>query len=161
MEHVFQQTNIFILKVQILYLISFQHNQNGKLFWCHLNFGRVVTSFLDQQLNEDFHEVVFGYEIEDFLYIVIFGNCSAIQYSQKQPSRGVLRKRCSENSSKFTGEHPCRSAISIKLQSNFNKIALRHGCSLVNLLHVFRTTFTKNTSEGLLLYPLKGTLMQI
>ena len=50
-----------------------------------------------------------------------------------------------------TGVHPCRIAISIKLQSNFIEIALRHGCSLVNLLHIFRTPFLKNTSEWLLL----------
>ena len=48
--------------------------------------------------------------------------------------KGVL-KICS----KFTGKHPCRSANSIKLQSNFIEIALRYGCSPVNLLHVFRT----------------------
>ena len=53
--------------------------------------------------------------------------------------------------SKFTGEHPCRSAISIKLQSNFIKIALRYGCSPVNFLNVFRTPFLKNTSGRLLL----------
>ena len=53
--------------------------------------------------------------------------------------------------SKLTGEHLCRSAISMKLQSNFIEIALRHGCSPVNLLHIFRTPFPKNTSEGLLL----------
>ena len=48
---------------------------------------------------------------------------------QKQPPRGVPRKRCSEIiCSKFTGEHPYRSTISIKLQSNFIKIAIRHGC---------------------------------
>ena len=53
--------------------------------------------------------------------------------------------------SKFTGVHPCRSAILIKLKSNFIEIALRHGYSPVNLLHIFRTTFSKNTSEWLLL----------
>ena len=53
--------------------------------------------------------------------------------------------------SKFTGEHPCRSAISIKLQSNFIKLALRHGCSPVNLLHIFRTPFSQNTIGRLLL----------
>ena len=37
---------------------------------------------------------------------------------QKQPYRGVLKKRCSEKCSKFTGEHSCWSAISIKLQWN-------------------------------------------
>ena len=59
---------------------------------------------------------------------------------------GVL-KICS----KFTGEHPCRNVISIKLQSNFIEITLRHGCSPVNLLHIFRIPFSKNTSGGLLL----------
>ena len=33
---------------------------------------------------------------------------------------------------------------------------LRHGCSPVNLLHIFRTLFSKNTSGGLHL-PLKLT----
>ena len=40
----------------------------------------------------------------------------------------------------------------LKLQSNFIEIALRHGCSPVNLLHIFRTSFYKNTHGGLLLY---------
>ena len=31
------------------------------------------------------------------------------------------------------------------------EIALRHGCSPVNLLNIFKTTFSKNTYEGLLL----------
>ena len=53
--------------------------------------------------------------------------------------------------SKLTGEHPYRSAISIKLQSNFIEITLRHGCSPVNLLYIFRTPFLKNTSGRLLL----------
>ena len=33
---------------------------------------------------------------------------------------------------------------------NFIEIALQHGYSPVNLLHVFRTPFLKNTSRGLL-----------
>ena len=53
--------------------------------------------------------------------------------------------------SKFTGEHLCQSAISIKLLCNFIEIALRHGCSPVKLLHIFRTPFLKNTSGRLLL----------
>ena len=50
--------------------------------------------------------------------------------------------------SKFTGQHPCQSAIS---KSNFIEIALRHGYSPVNLLHIFRTPFLKNISGRLLL----------
>ena len=63
-----------------------------------------------------------------------------------------LRKRVLKKCGKFTGEHPCQSAISIKLQSNFIEIALRHGCSPANLLHIFRTSFPRNTSGWLLLY---------
>ena len=79
----------------------------------------------------------------------------------------VVQKICSE----FTGEHPCRNVISIKLRRttllnfatllnlhfgmgfllNFIKITLRHGCSPVNLLHIFWTTFPKNTFGRLLL----------
>ena len=60
--------------------------------------------------------------------------------------KGVL-KICSQ----FRGEHPCRGAISIMLLCNFIVITLRHGCPPVNLQHIFRTPFPKNTSGGLLL----------
>ena len=74
----------------------------------------------------------------------------ATKYRNSRPEvfleKGVL-KTCS----KFTGEHPCQSAISIKLQSNFIEIALRHGCSVANLLHILRTSFPKNSSGWLLL----------
>ena len=56
---------------------------------------------------------------------------------QKQPSRGILKKRCSE--------------IMQQIYSNFIEITFWHGCSPVNLLYIFRTTFSKNTSGWLLL----------
>ena len=71
--------------------------------------------------------------------------------SPKQPSRGFLKKAVIKIFRKFTGEHPCRSVISIKLLSNFFEIALRHWCFPVNLLHIFRTPFYKNTYGGMLL----------
>ena len=52
---------------------------------------------------------------------------------------------------KFTGEHPGRSALSIKFQSNFIKIALRHISSPVNLLHIFSKPFIKKNTWGWLL----------
>ena len=69
----------------------------------------------------------------------------------KQPSRGVIRKDVLKISSKFTGEHPCQSVISIKLHCNFIEITLRDGCSPVNLLRIFKTPFPKKNSCGLLL----------
>ena len=62
-----------------------------------------------------------------------------------------LRKGVLKLCNKFTGEHRCQGVISIKLLCNFFEITLRHGRSPVNLLHNFRTTFLKNTSEWLLL----------
>ena len=65
----------------------------------------------------------------------------------KQPSRGVLKKRRSENMQLIFRRIP----ISIKLPCNFIEITLRHGCSSVILLHIFRTPFLKNTSGRLFL----------
>ena len=65
--------------------------------------------------------------------------------------RSCLGKGILNICSKFTGEHPCQCTISIKLQSNFIEIALRHGSSPVDLLHIFRTIFLKDTSRGLFL----------
>ena len=63
----------------------------------------------------------------------------------------LLRKGVLKICSKFTGEYPCRSAISIKLQKNFTEITLRHGSAPLNLLHIFRTPFPENTSGRRLL----------
>ena len=60
--------------------------------------------------------------------------------------KGVL-KECR----KFAGEHPCRSVISIKLLYYFIEITVRPNSFPVNLLHVFRILFPKNTSGRLLL----------
>ena len=60
-------------------------------------------------------------------------------------------QRCSENMQQIYRRTTCRRVISIKLQSNFIEIALRQECSPVNLLHIFRTPFLKNTSGWLLL----------
>ena len=70
---------------------------------------------------------------------------------QKQPSRGALRKSALKICSKFIGEHPCWSVVLIKLLRNFIEVTLWHGCSPVNLLHIFWTHFSNNTSGRLLL----------
>ena len=55
------------------------------------------------------------------------------------PVRGALRKRCSEKMQQIYRRTPIWSVISIKLLCSFIEIALWHGCSPVNLLHVSRT----------------------
>ena len=70
----------------------------------------------------------------------------------KQPHPEVfLRKGVLKICGKFIGEHPCPSLISIKLQSNFIEITLRHGCFPVNLLHIVRTPYPRNTFGWLLI----------
>ena len=79
-----------------------------------------------------------------------------IEISQERKYRNnrpevFLRKNVLKICRKFAGENPCRSVISMKLLCNFIEIALRRGCSSVNFLHIFKTSFPKNTSEWLLL----------
>ena len=69
-------------------------------------------------------------------------------YFQKQPSKSVLRKRCSENM-----QQTYRRTLMLKC--DFKATFLNHtsaGVFSCNLLHIFRTPFSKNTSGWLLLY---------
>ena len=70
---------------------------------------------------------------------------------QKQSSGGVLRKRCSENMRQTYRRTPMPKCDFNKVAKQLIEIAVRHGCSPVNLLHIFRTPYPKNTSEWLLL----------
>ena len=65
------------------------------------------------------------------------------KWEQKQSPRDVPRKGVLKICSKFTGEDPCGSAVPVKLLCKFIEITLLHGCSPVNLLHIFRTAFLK------------------
>ena len=63
---------------------------------------------------------------------------SSLTFCRSSRPEVFLRKGVLKICSKFTGEHPCQSVI-------------RRGCSPVNLLHIFRTPFLKNTSGWVLL----------
>ena len=71
----------------------------------------------------------------------------ALLHFRSSPPKVFLGKGVLKICSQFTGEHSCQNVIS----SNFIEITLWHGCSPVNLPHVFKTLFPKNTSGGLLL----------
>ena len=70
-----------------------------------------------------------------------------------QPLIGVPRKRCSENMQQIYRATPMPRCDfnKVPLLCNFIEIALRYGCSPVNLLRIFGTPFLKNTSGWLLL----------
>ena len=71
---------------------------------------------------------------------------------RSSPSEVFFRKGVLKLCSKFTGEHPCRNVISLKLLRNVIEITLQHGYSPVILLRIFRTPFLKSTSGRLLLF---------
>ena len=74
-----------------------------------------------------------------------------VQVFKCNPLKVFSGKDVLKTCGKFTGEHPCRKVISIKLQKNFLEIKLRHGCSPVNLLfseHLFIRTPLENCFCG-------------
>ena len=62
----------------------------------------------------------------------------------KEPSSGVLRKRCSENMQQVYRKTFMQKGASINLLCNFTENALWHRCSPLNLMHFFRMLFPKN-----------------
>ena len=99
-----------------------------------------ACNFNEKEVSADFLQILRIFWEQPF-------NRTIVRSSRREVflGKGIL-KICN----KFTGEHPCQSAISIKLLSSFIEIAFRHGCSPIYLQHIFRTLFPKNTSEGLL-----------
>ena len=98
----------------------------------------------------------FGQYIPKSTSTIRIRTTSRISYPEMFLVKGAL-KICS----KFIGEQSCLCVISIMLQNNSIDITLRHGCSLINLLHIFRTAFFKNISGWLLLHFLKYARMRV
>ena len=71
--------------------------------------------------------------------------CLALTFCRSSHPEVFLRKGVLKIGRKFTREHPCRSVISI-----WNRTSA--WVSPVNLLHIFRTHFLKNTCGWLLLF---------
>ena len=79
------------------------------------------------------------------------GVCNSKKNRQKQPYIGALKKRCFENIPQIYRRTSMPKCDFNEVLCNFIEIALWHGCSPVNLLHIFRTPFPRNTSGWLLL----------
>ena len=68
---------------------------------------------------------------------------------RKQTYKDFFQKRCSENMQQIFRRTPMPKCVFDKLLCNFIEITLRHGCSPVNLLHIFRTPTLGSLLEGL------------
>ena len=73
-------------------------------------------------------------------------------YLKKRSFRYVLRKSFSVNMQQIYSRTPVSKCTFNKVAKQIFEIAHWHGCSPVNLFHIFRTLFPKNTSGELLLY---------
>ena len=67
---------------------------------------------------------------------------------QKQPSKGVLRKRYSENMYQIYRRTPMPKYDFNNVALHLYWIVLWHGRSPVNLLHIFRISFLKTPLDG-------------
>ena len=114
------------------YTDLFLSSVNKDLIWTYFVCVLKETNLFDYVTKT----LLYGYSVRCQLFQRFTSIC------QKRLSKGVLKKECSENMQEI-----CRC--------NFIEIALRHGCSPVNLLHIFKTLFPKNTSGRLLLIPLR------
>ena len=130
-RHIFIYLYYFLLKIHYLF-----HNFVASE-WGLFHF-QWYTHLVSQPIEISFYQ-------DNIRWSSCLLNLSNTLYRSSHPEvflvKGVL-KICS----KFTGEHACRSVISIKLFCYFIEVTLRHGCFLVNLLYIF----TKKTSGWLL-----------
>ena len=99
-------------------------------------------------------------ENENSMFVQYRTSVSPWKQDQKQPSKCVIKKRCSENMQQIYRRTPMPKCDFNNVVSNFIEISLRHGCSPVNLLHIFSSPFPMNTSGRLLLQDASGTYMR-
>ena len=92
--------------------------------------------------SRDYSLAIFAVWIENYLGVIL------LPHIQNISLKVFFEKGALKICYKFTGEHPCRKGI---LLCKFIGITFRHGCSLVNLPHIFRTPIYKSTYGGLLL----------
>ena len=130
-------------KIWIFYKFLFKKWRTRECFVIKLS----ATLLLSRRAFPDY---IFSLNIA-FLKLAIGVKKSYVTMDRSSLPEVFLRKGVLKTCSKLTGEHSCRSVISIKFQSNFIEITLRHECSLINLLHILKTPFSKNTSGWLLL----------
>ena len=72
---------------------------------------------------------------------------SSLIVTLKKSTEAALQ-RCSENMQQIYRRTPMLKCYFNKVANKFIEIKLRHGLSSINLLHIFRTAFPKNTFGG-------------
>ena len=137
----FNQTRIITESKKQAVILPF-HAWPEKLTWLTDNFSQDESKFL---ICSQFRLAENLFKCELFFKCILNFTNWRKQYIarhllvQKQSSRGVPRKKCSENMHQIYRRRP------------MPKCDFRHWCSPANLMHIFRTPFPRNTSGQLLL----------
>ena len=79
-----------------------------------------LGQIMENNVAKKYGEILFKWREKKSTYDLTF------VFMKEHPSRSLSLLKC--NTIFLSGEHPCQSVISIKLQSNFIEIILRHGC---------------------------------
>ena len=101
-----------------------------------------MTLTLVQVENDGTHSVVSSGDSSLLIFFLLLNS----YFFGSSQTEVFLGESVLELCSRFRGEHPCRSAISMKLLCNFVEIALWDGCSPMGLLHIFGMPSPENTS---------------
>ena len=126
--------------------LTFLHQQKNlklkKLLACNVIKKETPAQVFSNELCESFNNAFFCRTTPVDAFRICSQMPAGIRMNRSSPPGVLLGKGALKISSKFPGEHPCRSVVSRKLLCNFIEITLQHGCSPVNWLHIFRTPFS-------------------
>ena len=130
------------------------HREESYFIWAELPFlvCHLYFQFLHLLLQVNDRKIFLANGAADFINgpnILLRKQSKKLGHSEAAV-RGVLKKRCSEKMQQIYRRAPMTKCNFNQFSSNFIEITLWHGCSPVNLLHIFRTSFLKNTSGWLL-----------
>ena len=91
------------------------------------------------------------------LFGKIVNGLDSLALSKKQPYKGVLKKRCSKNVQQIYKTTPTPKGDFKKVAKQLYRNDTSTWMFSLNLLYIFRTLFSKNTSGRLLLYICRKT----
>ena len=114
----------------------------GPIYGQKQPFRRVLTKMCFEKMQQNYRrsaisiKLLYTFTVQKMRFKDFFSKCDQI-YSFLRIWSHLLKKSLMEN---------------ITFCTVFIEIALQHGCSPVNLLHIFGTSFPKNNSGRLLLH---------
>ena len=94
---------------------------------------------------------IWSNKVEKFFQVIQMEKPGVENLFQKQLCRGILSESCSESMHQIYRRTLMPKCDFSKVAKELYWITPRYGCSPLNLLHTFRTPFTKNTSGWFLL----------